>query len=380
MALFLIIYFVFYGALHAYAFFKAKAAFGFGPVTGAVIVLFMLLMILAPIITRALESRGHETSAMITAHTGYIWMGTLSLFAVTAIIVGVYRLIMFALGNFLRLDLSAIIPSPFSAFMISLIFGIVLAIYGVFEASDIRTEHLTISTDKIAPSAARIRIVQISDVHLGLMVGKHRLKKIIDTVNVTDPDILVSTGDLVDGQLDNIMGCMKSLDRVKPRLGKFAVIGNHELYAGLDRSVELTEAAGFRLLRDEAASAGDSVVVAGFDDSGNSRQKACEVRTEIETLSGLPRSKFILVLKHKPEVPKDIYGLFDLQLSGHLHGGQIFAFIPLLKIAYPHHLSGLYELPENGRLYISRGTGLWGPPMRILAPPEITVIDIIPAG
>ncbi len=377
MILFFLIYLTFYGSMHTYAFFKARAALKFGRKRGMLIAIFMLFMMFAPIITRTLEHSGHETAALIVAYTGYIWMGTLSIFIIFAILIGIYRLIAFAAGNFFMKDTDAYIPSAFSAFIIPVFLAVILAGYGIYEALNIKTEHIAINTAKIPPSAGRIRIVQISDVHLGLMAGRHRLENIIKSVEAANPDVLVSTGDLIDGQLDDIEGNIKLLNRINPRLGKFAVTGNHEVYAGLWVSIKLTQSAGFRMLRDEAVAAGDSLAIAGFDDKGHSQPKISDIQVEKDILSKLPHTRFIIVLKHKPEVAKEIYGLFDLQLSGHLHGGQIFTFIPLLRIAYPY-ISGLHELPDRSKLYISRGTGLWGPPMRVFAPPEITVIDLIP--
>ena len=377
MILFLLIYFTFYGSMHAYAFFKARAALPFGRNAAVLTVIFMSFMIFAPIIIRALEYSGYETAALCVAYTGYIWMGALSIFVLISIILGVYRLIAFAAGNFIRKDTSAFIPSSFSAFVIPVFLAVILTEYSVYEALTIKTEYLTINSEKIPSSAGRLRIVQISDVHLGLMAGKHKLENIIKSVKAANPDILVSTGDLIDGQIDNIEGNIKLLNQINPRFGKFAVTGNHEVYAGLGLSIKLTESAGFRMLRNEAFDIGGSVIITGFDDRGHSQSKTSDVQLEKDILSKLPQTKFIIVLKHKPEFAKEMPGLFDLQLSGHLHGGQIFPFIPLVRIVYPY-ISGLHKLSNGSLLYISRGTGLWGPPMRALAPPEITVIDLVP--
>ena len=98
---------------------------------------------------------------------------------------------------------------------------------------------------------------------------------------------------------------------------------------------------------------------------------------EKDILSGLPRDKFTLLLKHRPVANKDALGLFDLQLSGHAHKGQIFPFTILVRLFFPM-ISGLYDLPSGSSLYVSRGSGTWGPPIRFLSPPEVTVIDIVP--
>jgi len=96
-------------------------------------------------------------------------------------------------------------------------------------------------------------------------------------------------------------------------------------------------------------------------------------------LKGLPKNRFTLFLKHQPIVSKESLDLFDLQLSGHTHKGQIFPFSLMTKLAYHMH-TGLSELNQNTLLYVSRGSGTWGPPIRFLAPPEVTIIDLVPRG
>ena len=98
---------------------------------------------------------------------------------------------------------------------------------------------------------------------------------------------------------------------------------------------------------------------------------------EKDLLSGLPKDKFTLFLKHRPDVEKSAVGLFDLQLSGHAHKGQIFPWTLLVRLVFPQ-IAGLYDLSSGSSLYVSRGSGTWGPPIRFLAPPEVTIIDIVP--
>jgi predicted MPP superfamily phosphohydrolase len=214
-------------------------------------------------------------------------------------------------------------------------------------------------------------------VHLGLLVREGRLTRILEKVKAASPDIFVSTGDLVDGQTDSLNGVGNLLREVKPTLGKYAVTGNHELYAGLNRSLEFTRQAGFRVLRGEGTSVAGLITIAGVDDpvvTGYSRSMEVPER---DLLSPFPRDQFTLFLKHRPEVEKSAVGLFDLQLSGHAHKGQIFPFSLIHRFVYDY-LAGLYDLPSGSRIYVSRGSGTWGPPIRFLAPPEVTVIDLVP--
>ena len=218
--------------------------------------------------------------------------------------------------------------------------------------------------------------MQISDVHLGLIVREDRLTRILQKVKAANPDILVSTGDLVDGQVCNLNHLSDLLKEITPRYGKFAVTGNHEFYAGLDNAECFTENAGFTLLRGEKISAAGILTIAGVDDPSGKILGVSKDVSEKELLSKLPREKFTLLLKHRPLVDRNSLGHFDLQLSGHVHRGQIFPFSIFTWLYYPLQ-SGLAALPYNSHLYVSRGAGTWGPPIRFLSPPEVAVIDLV---
>jgi hypothetical protein len=222
----------------------------------------------------------------------------------------------------------------------------------------------------------RLRIVQISDVHLGLIVREDRLRTIINVVKELQPDILVSTGDLVDGQINELDGLSDLFKEINPVFGKFAITGNHEFYAGLDQAIAFTEKAGFTLLRGKAVNINGVINIAGVDDRTAERYGLYADINEAKLLSGLDQEVFTLLLKHRPRVHEGSTGLFDLQLSGHTHKGQIFPFSLVTAMYFPMD-SGFINLPARSSLYVSRGTGTWGPPMRFLSPPEITVFDIV---
>ncbi len=374
MSLFLTIFFILYAALHCYAFIKARAAFAFGAGAGVTLALFMLVMLFMPFIIHYLEKYGYDTAARPTAFAGYTWMGVLFLFCSAAMPIDCYRLAVHAAGFFSKKNLAYISVSDYHLFMAALIISLAAAVYGYFEAKDIRTERLVIKTPKISRELGRIRIVQISDVHLGLIVREERLKKILDAVKKAGPDMLVSTGDLVDGQISHRNGLAAMLQEINPRYGKFAITGNHEFYAGLEQSLNFTKEAGFTILSGSAVSG--PIIVAGVDDPTAKAFGLSSSITEKTLLQKLPSNKFIILLKHRPLVDKNSGGLFDLQLSGHVHKGQIFPFSLLTKIYYPVY-AGYEKLPGNAHLYVSRGSGTWGPPIRFLAPPEVTVIDLV---
>jgi len=193
---------------------------------------------------------------------------------------------------------------------------------------------------------------------------------------MAEPDILVSTGDLVDGQINGMGGLAELIHGVNPRYGKFAITGNHEFYAGLSQAMDFTEKAGFRILRGEGLTVEGLVNIAGVDDPAGNTNELYKGISEKELLSGLPREKFTLLLKHRPLIDKNALGLFDLQLSGHTHKGQIFPFSLITWMYYPVD-SGCLKLVDNCYMYVSRGAGTWGPPIRFLSPPEVTVVELV---
>jgi len=274
------------------------------------------------------------------------------------------------------MDLEKWVLAPRTAFFIALTVSLLVAIYGHLEALTIRTERITITTPKIPKELGKLRIVQISDVHLGLIVRGCRLEKILREVRAARPDILVSTGDLLDGQINDVSKTVDSFRLINTPHGKFAVTGNHEFYAGLERSLSFMKEVGFTVLRGETRDIRGVVLVAGVDDETANRFGLSNGMAEAELLSNLPRDRFVLFLKHRPLFHRGSDRLFDLQLSGHTHGGQIFPFSLIIKMLYPVD-AGLLALNDGALLYVSPGSGTWGPPMRFFAPPEVTVVDLI---
>ena len=377
MTLFLFTFFLIYASIHLYAYLKIKAAFAFGITTSIFLISFMVIMIFAPIVIRLSEKQGLEFFARLMSYAGYTWMGLLFLFTSASIIIDIYHFLIYLSGLILRKDLIAFIPSSIISFFIPLILSILIAIYGSFEAKNIRTERIMIRSLKIPESIGRLRIVQISDVHLGLIVRKERLEKILKEVKAAEPDLLVSTGDLVDGQINGLPGLAELLRDINPRYGKFAITGNHEFYAGLKQAMDFTEKAGFTILRGKGLTIAGLFNIAGVDDPAGKNYGLFREVEEKELLSGLPTEKFTLFLKHRPLLDRNAIGLFDLQLSGHTHKGQIFPLGLITRLAYPAD-SGYLALQNNSHLYVSRGSGTWGPPIRFLSPPEVTVIEILP--
>ncbi|HER63508.1 MAG TPA: metallophosphoesterase [Desulfobacteraceae bacterium] len=374
MTLFLVSYVLIYLLMHLYAFYHAYRSLQFGRKSIAFAVFFSVFMIASPIIVRLAEKQGLETGPAILAYAGFTWMGILLLFTAVAAFYDVC-----AVGKWLVLRLRKK-PAQLTAsyrrrrFFVQLVIVLTIYGYGLFEANQIRTVHITIASPKISQRTEKLRIALISDVHLGLIVGENRLEKILARVKEAEPDLLVSAGDLVDGQLNDLDMVGKMLAQIQPPFGKLAITGNHEFYAGLPESLDFTDKAGFLMLRNQIVSVNEIAFV-GVDDRTSELYGDRAENTELELLRRQRRNTFTVLLKHRPVVNPESVGLFDIQLSGHTHKGQIFPFNLFTWLTY--RFPGGINMLEYGYLYISNGSGTWGPPIRFLAPPEVTIIDLV---
>jgi uncharacterized protein len=369
MVLFLLTFLTVYTCMNALVYYRVRAFLPDRWGAHSYLLLFLVLMVVAPIGTRLLERSGYEWAAKLVGHIAYYWMGFVFLSLWGFLVVGIIGLA-FKLLNSLSI---ANLPSLAGKGSSLIVFATVLLIcvYGHMEARLIEVERVEIKTDKLPQGMQRLKIAQISDIHLGIINGKRRLEEIVNLIRAEQPDLLAATGDLVDGDMAQNGEIHELLNQVQPPMGKYAVTGNHEFYAGLPQALETIERSGFRVLRGEGVVITGVLNVVGIDDP--------TVRPATDETSLLASSRnglFTLFLKHRPEVPKESLGLFDLQLSGHTHRGQIFPFRFFTGMVYPMQ-NGLHDLAGGSRLYTSRGSGTWGPPIRVLSPPEVTIIELV---
>ncbi len=352
-----------YGSMHLYAFGKVWMAFPHSFGLGLALVLAGIALTFSPLLVWYMEKHNWHGATVATAWVSYSWMGFLFLFFCIGLA--------FDLGHAFATLLNFKWPLTDAAALRTVFLLSLAALgYGSIEARRIRIEKVNINTTKLA--SGRITIAQISDLHLGMMTGAGVLGRVMDKLREIRPDIVVATGDIVDGQGDDLDALALPFRTYSPPLGAYAVIGNHEHYAGLENSLRFLRSAGFTVLRGEPAFAG-GIVLAGVDDpdrQGPDHHAEPASRTAPVTA---PINGFTVLLKHQPIVDDNIR--FDLQLSGHIHGGQIFPFVYLTRLVYGVH-TGMTRLADGRLLYVSRGAGTWGPPLRLFAPPEITLITI----
>jgi len=228
------------------------------------------------------------------------------------------------------------------------------------------------------PGLEGLRIVQLSDIHVGPTIKRDYVQHVVDQVKNLNPDLLVITGDLVDGSVDYLSQDVDPLSDLSAPLGKYFCTGNHEYYAGVHHWLEKIEELGYRTLINEHIVLdvnGDKLCLAGVTDITAGYRNPEHATDPALALSGAPPDSLKVLLAHQPGSIFEASRLgVDLQLSGHTHGGQFFPFNLGVKLAHKYSV-GLHN-HEGTWIYVNRGTGYWGPPLRLGIPSEITVITL----
>lgn len=217
-------------------------------------------------------------------------------------------------------------------------------------------------------------LVALSDLHLGTLIGARWMTRLIRRMAALKPEVVVIVGDLVDGEVGRLEPLLPVLKTLRAPLGVWAVTGNHEYYAGLDRSVQLLQAAGYTVLQDRWAEVCPGLVLAGVDDLTARRQFGRTDRPLEKAMAGRPPGATIL-LSHSPlQAGAAAAAGAGLMLSGHTHDGQVWPFGYLVRLSY-RLLGGRYDV-DGMPVIVCRGTGTWGPRMRLWRPSEIIRIRL----
>ncbi|MBW1981530.1 MAG: metallophosphoesterase [Deltaproteobacteria bacterium] len=255
--------------------------------------------------------------------------------------------------------------------------------YGLYEARrQPRTVHIKVPLDNLPADLEGLRIVQITDVHVSLTIGRAFVQSIVDAVNRLTPDLIAFTGDLADGSVADLRDDVAPLAELSAPYGSFFVTGNHEYYSGVEPWVEELDRLGFTVLINEHQILGrgkDRFVVAGVTDYSARHFLSEHISSPKTALAGVPSDLVKILLAHQP---RSVFAAaregVDLQISGHTHGGQYYPWNFLVGLSQPY-ISGLH-LHDSTYIYVSRGAGYWGPPLRLAAPSEIALITLTGSG
>jgi predicted MPP superfamily phosphohydrolase len=247
---------------------------------------------------------------------------------------------------------------------------------------DITTPEIHIGLAKLPRALDGFSIALLTDVHIGPLLDGRFLRHLVEQTNRLRPDLIAIGGDLVDGDVVQIGEQVAELRRLQSKYGTYFVTGNHEYYAGAGPWIEFLQSMGIQVLMNRHVSIGDlgkqgaSFDLAGVPDVLAGRVGAEEPNIE-RAIAGRNAERELIVMAHQPvQIYASAQARAGLQLSGHTHGGQLFPFGALTRMAQPY-LAGLYQHRDTDtQIYVSRGSGFWGPPMRVLAPAEISLLRL----
>ncbi|MGA5324029.1 metallophosphoesterase [Streptomyces seoulensis] len=254
-----------------------------------------------------------------------------------------------------------------------------LLAWGYHEARRVpRVRRLDVELPRLGAGLDGTRVVLITDTHYGPLDRARWSERVCETVNTLEADLVCHTGDIADGTADRRRAQAAPLGTVEATRARVYVTGNHEYYSEAQGWVDLMGRLGWEPLRNRHVlleRGGDTLVVAGVDDvTAESSGLAGHGADLAEALTGADPDLPVLLLAHQPKfIDRAAAHGVDLQLSGHTHGGQIWPFHHLVRLDQPA-LAGLTRHGPRTQLYTSRGTGFWGPPFRVFAPSEITLL------
>jgi uncharacterized protein len=235
--------------------------------------------------------------------------------------------------------------------------------------------RIQIPLAKLPSSGDGLRIALASDIHLGPLNGAARTRRIVELINGLDADLVAIVGDLVDGSVAELGSSAAPLADLRSRHGTFFVTGNHEYFSGYEPWIEEVTRLGMRPLRNERVALPEGIDLAGVNDV-NGRDYGDGPDFDA-ALGGRDPAKAVVLLSHQPVQAHDAarHGV-DLQLSGHTHGGQMVPFDLIVRASGQPVVSGLGEV-DGMTVYVTNGAGFWGPPVRVGAPPDVTLVELI---
>ena len=292
-----------------------------------------------------------------------------------------YQVICFFAEQFSRLAyprLSPVLRSP-RALLVMVSLTVLTVAWGVNEGGSVRVLSRQIHSAKVLRP---VRVVALSDLHLGALTLDSRLTALVRLVQAQDPDLVLLVGDIVNDHPEALGPQAAMLRAMTPRLGMFGVFGNHERYEGDAKSAQVFRWAGAELLRGRVVDLpGTGVELLGVDDPGRAGDVSGAIAGEVRALArDIDPKRFHILMNHRPLAWREAVQPLGIEvmLSGHTHRGQLFPFYLVVHL-FNEFMGGWYE--EGGQLLgVSAGAGFWGPPMRVLAPPDVLVLDVLPLG
>lgn len=373
--IFLVVAITIYTLVNAYVYFRGFSALsGEGRWVIGLKILFWAIVLMFPVSIFFRNTSYCQVCNVLTI-VGSVWMGAMLYFFLIALASDIVRLVQF---------LVPFIPARLAAdrvlFGRAVFFGSIglvaaILVLGWVNTLVLRVKPLDVTLPSLAKAHNPTTVVYVSDVHLGLIIHERRLTAFVDKINEQRPDLILIGGDLLDESVEGLDHMPEILARLKAPLGVYAVLGNHEFYAGHEKAEAFMKSAGIRVLRDEVVTLPGLVNLVGLDDPTALRFGKAKEPSLPELLDKRDRALPTILMFHPPMRMKEYAGYgIDLMLSGHSHKGQMFPANLITKMVYLVDYG--YRRVGPMQVYVSSGLGTWGPPARVLTHPEIVKITL----
>ncbi len=303
---------------------------------------------------------------------GSFWIAAFIYFLILVATIDILRLVNHFLHFFPEvIGRDSAVTARVTALSVILIVAAIV-VYGFINAQIIRVRTFEFNLAKQAGARKTLNIAMASDIHLSSIINSSRVRHIVDKLNSLSPDIVLLPGDIVDGDLNPVIhqNLGESLRQIRAPLGVYAITGNHEYIGGVEKACEYIVAHGIRMLRDSTVFVDNSFYIVGREDRSARKRK-----TLAELMENVDKKYPIILMDHQPfHLEEAAVNGIDLQLSGHTHYGQFWPFNHITNMVY--ELAYGYILKGSTHIYVSSGVGTWGPPIRIIADPEIVNIKL----
>ena len=313
----------------------------------------------------------------VILYIGSFWLAFMVYFALTLTVLELFRLFNKRYRIFYSFDENPLGGIIATLAVIMLVSAVVY--YGWWNARHPQVTQYNINIAKNAGNFDRLRIVMVSDIHLGTIIHNGRLVNLVNMINAQNPDIVLLPGDVVDEHPDPFVeqDMISTFRQITAKHGIYAVPGNHEYIGGKSEEIfKYLHKAGVETLRDQVIKISDSFYLAGEDDLYNKRTKADIARPEFLEEQNIDYAYPVILMRHQPLRRSQPFMTenIDLILSGHTHRGQLFPFNFITERMYKTDWGHIQE--GNAHLIVSQGYGTWGPPIRVANTPEVVCIDI----
>ncbi|MGB9696589.1 MAG: metallophosphoesterase [Ignavibacteria bacterium] len=375
--IFFTIVFVLYSLVNFYVFIRGLQALPKIPVIRISYSVIFIALYLAYLIGRILERIQQGIVSNILIWCGSFWMAAVIYFLLIIIILDIVRGINSTTPIYPSFATFYYGATKLAFFIVSVLLVSLILYVGYKNSNEINLHTQVIKIDKPAAEISEINIAFASDIHLGTVVDDEKLQKIVSLLNSVKPDVIIFGGDLLDEDVTKLEenNSAEPLKQLSAKYGIYGVTGNHEYIGGIEKAIPFIEKHNITLLRDTSYLIANTFYLIGREDKEKSRFTGQPRKKLTDLLRDVDKSLPLILIDHQPsEIEEVVKNKIDLQISGHTHNGQFFPINLIVKLIYEFPYG--YHKKQNTQFFISTGAGTWGPPIRIMAPPEVVLLKV----